>query len=323
MEKPLFSIVIVNYNAGTMLSNVMSALSQQTYQNFEVIVIDNNSDDDSWKATEGVPFPCHLVQLNDNIGFSAANNLAVKDHIQGDWIFLLNPDAYPEPDCLAIIAENITLNSNVDCFACMLIDANHPSQLDGAGDIYHVSGLHWRYGHGSPRTFAPTKGAEVFSACAAAAIYRTTTFRQLGGFDESYFAYSEDVDLGFRLRLAGGLSLLLPNAKVHHVGSGITGKGSDFSIYHGHRNLTWTFIKNVPTPLMFLLLPLHLAMTIYMGLRFATNGHLALYIRAKRDALKQLGSQLAQRKKIQKTRVCSCLDLLRMMHWLPRSRFFK
>ncbi len=323
MKKPFFSIVIVNYNAGIMLNNVISALSKQTFKDFEVIVIDNNSDDDSWHAAESPPFPCHLVRLDNNSGFAAANNLAVKDHAQGDWLFFLNPDAYPEPECLATVERNIAQTPDIDCFACTLIDANHPTQLDGIGDIYHVSGLHWRHGHGSNRSIAPTQTKEIFSACAAAAIYRTSTFRELGGFDESYFAYSEDVDLGFRLRLVGGTSLLLPDAKVHHVGSGTTGRGSDFSIYHGHRNLTWTFIKNMPTPLLPFLLPIHLVMTIYMAIRFATIGQFGLYIRAKRDALKQLRFRLIQRKKIQRTRVCSCFDILRIMVWLPRSLFSK
>lgn len=323
MKNPFFSIVIVNYNAGEMLFNVMSALAKQTYRNFEVVVIDNNSQDDSWRATENLPFPCRLVQLSSNIGFAAANNFAVKNHVNGEWLFLLNPDAYPEPKCLEAIVRNINQVANVDCFACTLIDANQPTQLDGMGDTYHISGLHWRTGHGAPCNIAPIHPIEVFSACAAAAIYRTETYRQLGGFDETYFAYSEDVDLGFRLRLAGGASLLLPDAKVHHVGSGTTRRSSNFSVYHGHRNLTWTFIKNVPSPLMLFLLPIHLAMIFYMGFFFAASGRFGLYMRAKMDAFKQIGPQLAKRKEIQSKRTCSCLDLLRMMSWRPRSFFTK
>ncbi len=323
MDHPFFSIVIVNYNAGDMLINVMSALSKQTYKNFEVVLIDNNSQDDSWRATENLSFPCHLVRLSNNIGFASANNLAVKSHVHGEWLFLLNPDAYPDPNCLEIIVKSINQVPDVDCFACMLIDANQPSQLDGLGDAYHISGLHWRSGHGAPCGIAPTHPVEVFSACAAAAIYRTEIYRQLGGFDETYFAYSEDVDLGFRLRLVGGKSVLLPDAKVHHVGSGITGRSSDFSIYHGHRNLTWTFIKNVPSPLILFLLPVHLVMILFMGLFFAASGRLRLYMRAKTDAFKHIRSQLMRRKEIQRQRTCSSLNLLRMMSWLPRGSFVK
>lgn len=323
VKNPFISIIVVNYNSGDMLSKALSALAEQTYSNFEVIVIDNHSMDNSWQVAEKTSFPCRLVHLDKNIGFAAANNLAVADYIQSNWIFFLNPDAYPEPECLEVITRNINQIPNIDCFACTLIDANKPSHLDGLGDTYHISGLHWRTGHGAPCDITPVHPIEVFSACAAAAIYRTETYRQLGGFDETYFAYSEDVDLGFRLRLSGGKSLLLPNAKVHHVGSAITGRSSDFSVYHGHRNLTWTFIKNVPDPLILVLLPVHLVMIIYMGCFFAASGRLKLYMRAKIDAFKHIRSLLAQRKRIQNKRRCSCLNLLQMMTWRPRKSFTK
>lgn len=323
MSSIFFSIIIVNYNAGTMLASVMSALSKQTYKNFEVIVIDNNSQDDSWRATESMPFPCRLVRLSSNTGFASANNLAAIDYANGKWLFLLNPDAYPEPECLEKIVQNINQIPSVDCFACCLIDANRPSHLDGLGDAYHISGLHWRTGHGVHCDVIPIYPIEIFSACAAAAIYRTETYRLLGGFDETYFAYSEDVDLGFRLRLIGGKSLLLPDARVHHVGSGITGRSSDFSVYHGHRNLTWTFIKNMPSPLIFILFPIHLIMILYMGFFYAASGRLELYLQAKIDAFKHIKLLLKQRKNIQSKRICSCICLLKMMVWLPRKAFIK
>lgn len=75
---------------------------------------------------------------------------------------MLNPDAYPEPECLETAAKNISQAPNIDCFACTLIDANHPTQLDGIGDVYHISGLHWRHGHGSNRSIAPTQTKEIF-----------------------------------------------------------------------------------------------------------------------------------------------------------------
>ena len=321
MVKPLISIIVVNYNSGDMLSKVMDALSEQTYQNFEAIVIDNHSTDNSWLAAKDTTFPCHLIRLDKNIGFAAANNLAATSYIQGNWLFLLNPDAYPEPDCLEIITKNITATPEIDCFACTLIKAEQPSLLDGIGDTYHISGLHWRSGHNAPCTITPVKPVEVFSACAAAAVYRTKTFLQLGGFDESYFAYSEDVDLGFRLRLSGGTCILLPDAKVNHVGSGITGRSSAFSIYYGHRNLTWTFIKNMPIALMVLFLPVHLIMTLYVGFVFALSGRFHPYVRAKWDAFSQLAPHLIKRRKIQHQRVCSSLELLRLMCWLSRDRY--
>jgi N-acetylglucosaminyl-diphospho-decaprenol L-rhamnosyltransferase len=91
----------------------------------------------------------------------------------------------------------------------------------------------------------------VFSACGAATLIDRDLFLAMGGFDERFFCYCEDVDLGYRLRLAGETTLLLPAAVVEHVGSASTGVRSDFSIFHGSRNRIWTFIKNTPTPLLF------------------------------------------------------------------------
>jgi GT2 family glycosyltransferase len=86
-------------------------------------------------------------------------------------------------------------------------------------------------------------------------LYRRSALIELGGFDEDYFCYVEDVDLGFRLRLAGHQCLYIPSSIVHHVGSGSTGgKNSDFAVYHGHRNLVWTYVKDMPGFLFWLFL---------------------------------------------------------------------
>ena len=130
--------------------------------------------------------------------------------------------------------------------------------LDGTGDAYHMSGLVWRMGHGMPVSSDTGKDYEVFSPCAAVAFYRRSAMQKIGGFDEEYFCYVEDVDLGFRLRLAGFRCLYVPKSVAHHVGSGATGgQHSDFAAYHGHRNLVWTFVKDMPGILFWALLPLH------------------------------------------------------------------
>ena len=94
----------------------------------------------------------------------------------------------------------------------------------------------------------------------------------MGGFDEDYFSYHEDVDLGFRLRLRGLNCVLVPQAIVHHVGSASTGKKSDFSIYYGHRNLVWTFFKDMPSTLFWLYLPLHIVTNIFFLIYFTFKG---------------------------------------------------
>ena len=160
---------------------------------------------------------------------------------------------------------------------------------------------------------------EVFSPCAAAAMYRRDVFLSAGSFDEDFFCYLEDIDLGFRLRLEGHRCLLVPSAVVAHVGSVTSGgKQSDFAVYHGHRNLVWTYVKNMPGWLFWVCLPLHLAMNFVTVLMYTWQGKGRVILRAKRDALLGLPKMWQKRREIQKHRIVSISDIWRMLD----KRFF-
>ena len=134
----------------------------------------------------------------------------------------------------------------------------------------------------------------------------------VGGFDEDFFCYVEDIDLGFRLRLMGHRCLLVPGAVVHHIGSTTSGgRHSDFALYHGHRNLVWTFVKDMPGILFWLLLPLHVSLNLISIIWFALQGRGGVLWRAKRDALLGLPKMWRKRQHIQKTRVASICEVLR------------
>jgi GT2 family glycosyltransferase len=180
-----------------------------------------------------------------------------------------------------------------------MISATVPRLLDGAGDAYHASGLVWRRGHGLPAAKYSSGEREVFSPCAAAALYRRSDLIEIGGFDEDFFCYVEDVDLGFRLRLAGFRCLYVPGAIVHHVGSATAGKNSVFCIYHGHRNLVWTFFKNMPMPLMALLLPAHLLLNLFSIVWYTCAGQSGTVVRSKLDALRGIPAMRRKRIRIQ------------------------
>lgn len=115
--------------------------------------------------------------------------------------------------------------------------AERSDRLDGIGDVYHLSGLVWRNGYGAALRPDYERGMEIFSACAGAALYRRAALSAIGGFDKGYFCYVEDVDLGFKLRLAGNRAMYVQDAVVRHIGSVSTGGvHSDFAVYYGHRN---------------------------------------------------------------------------------------
>jgi GT2 family glycosyltransferase len=227
---------------------------------------------------------------------------------------LLNPDAYPEPEWLEQLVETAKAHPDYAMFGSRQVVADHFGLLDGEGDIYHVSGLVWRSGHGRPVSAGAQDPREIFSPCAAAALYRADVLRRVGGFDEDFFCYVEDVDLGFRLRLLGHKALLVPAAVVHHVGSATTGGGqSDFALYHGHRNLVWTYVKNMPGLLFWICLPLHLFLNLVTLAIFSWRGKGPTVFRAKRDALRGLPKIWAKRRKIQRERVVSSAEIWRIL----------
>jgi GT2 family glycosyltransferase len=309
------AVLIVNYNSGNMLTRCLDALARQTVRGFRVVVVDNASTDGSADGINSRYENVELVSAGTNLGFAAGNNLALKYARGADWVVLLNPDAFAEPNWLERFVAAAESRIGFTFFGCRMLLANTPQFLDGTGDAYHVSGAAWRRDHGAPVERGVMEPGEIFGPCAAAALYSRAALEEVGGFDERYFCYHEDVDLAFRLRLRGHRCWYVPDAVVHHVSSGITGKRSDFATYHGHRNLVWTYVKDMSGFLLWLFLPLHLALTFASIAVCAGRGQLRVILRAKRDALAGLGKALEDRRRIQATRVVGVGALLSAMSW--------
>lgn len=307
------AIVIVNWNSWVFLSRCLEALVAQTYKDFSVTIIDNASSEKMPLQLSSAYPQADLVRNSFNVGFAAANNLAVTT-ANSEWIALINADAYAEPRWLEELLAATKANPGFDVFGSKLLNAADPTILDGVGDVYHLSGRIWRKGKGLQASGVADNVDEVFSACAAAALYSRSAFQKVGGFDEDFFCYGEDVDLGFRLRLAGYRCLNVPLSVVHHVGSGTTGgQHSDFSVYHGHRNIVWAFVKDMPGLLFWLLLPLHVALNLVSIIWFSLRGQGRVILRAKRDAVLGLPKMWRKRKQIQKARVASIGEIWRVL----------
>ena len=315
------AVVVVNWNAGDLLRRCLDSLAWQERRPDRIVVVDNASTDGSLAAALRLHPRVEVIRLDANTGFAAANNRAVAACGDCDLIALLNPDAFAAPSWLARLAESAERHPGHASFASRILMAGDDRLLDGAGDVYHVSGLAWRAGHGTPAPPADV-AREVFAPCAAAALYRREAFIDAGGFDERYFCYLEDVDLGFRLRLRGHGCLYVPEAVVRHVGSGTTGRGSDFSTYHGHRNLVWTFVKDMPASLLVRALPQHLLLNLASAAWFAARGRARVILRSKWDALRALPAVLVERRRVQGRRVAPAADLRRAMAsgWLTPYR---
>jgi len=304
------TVVIVNWNGVAFLEQCLTALMAQTLVPHEIILVDNASTDSSLDVVRRYSL-VRLIALDYNSGFAQGNNIAIKAaSSESTWIALLNPDAFAEPRWLEELLAAAEHHPEFDIFGSRLVNANDITVADGAGDAYHISGLVWRMGHGVAVSSLPDVVSEVFSPCAAAALYRRSALREIGGFDEDYFCYVEDIDLGFRLRLLGFRCLDVPQSIAHHVGSGTTGgQHSDFSIYHGHRNLVWTFVKDMPGLLFCLLLPLHIVLNLVTILWFVMQGQGNVILRAKRDALLGVPKMWRKRKMIQRNKKVSIGDI--------------
>jgi GT2 family glycosyltransferase len=296
------AVIIVNWNAGELLARALRSVERQSRPADRVIVVDNASTDGSLEAARPHLERTELIRLHENAGFARANNLAMTAARDCDAIALLNPDAFAEPGWLAALIEAADSAPDAAGFASRMLLDSAPDYLDGIGDTYHVSGRAWRRGHGIRDGLWAASDAEVFAPCAAAALYRRAAVEEVGGFDERYFCYFEDVDLGFRLRLRGYRSVYVYRAVVRHVSSALSGYRSDFAVYHGERNAVWTFVKNMPAPLFWLYLPQHLALNLaalaYYPLR--RQGQAAW--RAKLDAVRGLGAVLRDRRAVQRDR---------------------
>lgn len=305
------SVIIVNWNSGELLRRCLAHLQRQTVRPDRIIVVDNASSDGSAICT--VAAEAELISMSTNLGFAAANNLALAT-CDGEFVALLNPDAFPEPEWLEHLLAAAKRNPDVAAFGSRQLCESSPETIDGLGDSYHVSGLVWRLRHGKKQSAVDLTAREIFSPCAAAALYRRQAVVAAGGFDEDFFCYVEDVDLGFRLRLAGHRVVYVPEAVVHHVGSATTGgRHSDFSVYHGHRNLVWTFVKNMPGVLFWLLLPLHLLMNLFTVVWFTARGKGSVIFKAKWDALKGLPTAWRKRRYIQAHRVATMGSIWRAL----------
>ena len=304
--------VVVNYGPLRDLKRCLDAIEGQETPFSRVVIVDNTVHNPSEHLPWALPEGWEFIRSGYNAGFAAANNMAVERLAGCRWVALVNPDAYLQPDWLTQMVYASERYPTFTFFAGKLLKAADPTIIDGFGDAYHMSGLVWRSGHGSEASELDDK--EVFSPCAAAALYRRDAFIEAGGFDTDFFCFVEDVDIGFRLRLLGRRCLMVADAVAYHEGSASTGgRHSAFSLYHGHRNMVWAYVKNMPGTLFWLFLPFHILLNVVTICWFSIRGQGKTIIQSKVDALFGLSTMWRKRKIIQSRRRLSCRALFALL----------
>lgn len=237
------TVIIPNYNGLRFMEECMAALKAQTYRNFKILVVDNGSTDGSvdWLKERQI----ETIFLKENTGFSGAVNVGIRA-ADTPYVILLNNDTRADEYFVAELVRALEQSPRIFSVSSKMIQMYAPQLMDDAGDMYSVLG--WAYQRGVGQDIRRyRKSRRVFSACAGAAIYRREIFEEIGYFDEMHFAYLEDIDVGYRARIAGYDNIYCPAAVVWHVGSGTSGsKYNSFKVKLAARNNIYLNYKNMP-----------------------------------------------------------------------------
>ncbi len=244
----MISIVIPNYNGLSHLELCYDSLRNQSYKEFKIILVDNNSADDSVKYTEKNYPEVIILKLNTNTGFSFAVNKGIKSSLENPeckFVLLLNNDT----ECDKYFLEEL-LNGFKDeqtgSVACKMLNFYNRNIIDDAGDFIKKKGSPYARGFEETDTGQYDNTEFIFGACAGAAIYRREVFDKIGYFDNDFFAYYEDVDFSFRLQLSGYKCFYNPKAVCYHKRGATTSSKSGFQTMLCEKNLIALRIKNYP-----------------------------------------------------------------------------
>lgn len=295
------SILIVNWNGENNIEECLISISKQNYKNFEVIVIDNASTDNSLLIIERKFGFVKLIKNQTNIGFAKANNIGL-EYSKGKYIVTLNNDLIIDELWLEKMVGCLNKYPEIGLCACKMKSYYRRDIIDRAGDYYTIAGTGVMYGNNEKDGKKFDEKKYIFGACAGAAIYRKSMLKEIGFFDEDFFLLYEDIDLSFRAQLHGYKCLYIPDAIAYHKCGDSIKKVNKKAMYFGYRNIEYAYIKNFPTKLIFFYLIFHLIYDIlsfiYSFLTFSPH----IFIKAKFDVLLNKDSLINKRKKIQKSK---------------------
>jgi GT2 family glycosyltransferase len=255
----LISVVVVNLDGGEMLNESLESVFAQTWPNVEVILVDNASSDDSMERAEA-RFGDRLVTIHNdrNNGFAKGNNQAFAV-AEGEWVFLLNNDAVMEPTALEELmkfldgdpARSDEDGGKIGMLACRVLRYSETNYFDSAGLLLYPDGVCRPRGWAEKDLGQFDRPDEVIAPHGCAAMLEKSMLDDLGGFDERFFAYLEDFDLGMRAQLCGWKCWYVPTAIVRHRKSALFGNYSKFKAYHVERNRIYCAVKLLPRFILF------------------------------------------------------------------------
>ena len=279
------TVVIPNFNGKHLLKQCFESLKIQNCS-MDVIVVDNGSADGSADYIKQNYPEFELIENSTNLGFSKAVNQGIMAS-NTEFIMLLNNDVVLEENAINNLLNCIKQDKRIFAVASKMLNGDKIT-IDDVGDDYTLLGWTKKVGNGKSEA-SYTMEREIFSACAGAAIYRSKVFNEIGYFDESFFAYMEDVDISYRARIHGYKCVYCPKAVVYHLGSATSGsRYNSFKIKLAARNNVYVPYKNMPWPQLLLNLIFLLVGYLIKYLFFLRKGYGKDYLNGLKEGLNSL-----------------------------------
>lgn len=239
------TVIIPNLNGMTYLEGCLSSLREQTCRDFDIILVDNGSSDESVAFVQEHFPEVRIHRFRENVGFCGGVNAGIR-MAETPYVILLNNDTVCHEKFVEALLKGI--HSRPGIFSCQarMLQMFSPHLIDDAGDYYCALG--WAFAAGKGREAAEySEERQIFASCAGAAIYNRRRLLELGLFDEKHFAYLEDIDIGYRAKIRGFQNWYIPSAVVYHAGSGTSGSVyNEFKVRHTSRNSVYLIYKNMP-----------------------------------------------------------------------------
>jgi GT2 family glycosyltransferase len=244
---PMISVIILNYNGKNFLMDCLTSVLKSNYPNFEIILVDNASTDDSIKIVEetlGCSALLKIIKNDANLGFAAGNNLGA-GYSKGKYVLFLNNDTLVEPNWIIELVNVLESDAKIGAAQSKLISFSDKRTIDSAGDFVDYYGLSFRKGSWGVNEGEYDRIEEIFSARGAALIVKSQIFAAIGGFDSDFFFCYEDIDLCWRIRINGYKIFFVPKSRVYHIGSA-SSISSSKNVFHIEKNRLFTLAKNMP-----------------------------------------------------------------------------
>lgn len=315
------TVVIPNYNGIKFLGNCLNSLLECRPFDFNIIVVDNGSTDGSKELLLEKYKDVKLISFEDNKGFASAVNAGI-DAAQTDYVILLNNDTTVAVDFVYQLEKALDLDERVFSASAKMVDMYKPEIIDGAGDYYSALGWAYAYGKGKSTVDDCLETKRIFSACGGAAIYRRSVLIEIGKFDDLHFAYLEDVDVGYRARIAGFYNIYAPLSICYHAGSASSGsRYNEFKINLSSRNSIYIVLKNMPVLQLIINLPFLMIGFMVKALFFFLKGYGKIYIRGLGKGFSLFFSSEGRKKKVKfKLRNLRSYIVIQMELWINMIR---